>query len=239
MTDILSSTSWTPPYSTSWTPPSASTASRLPPVRSRGSSRGTVLNFKANRTLWYESSLERKTIYVSLTRPDVVNMWDQPPQVTYVDAEGNTRHHTFDFLVQMASGTRIAVAVKPSERAEHVTDILERIASQGAVTYADRVTLITERDLPKWRVWNAQFLHSAMCERADADDNVVREILADVIGDVKIGDIINRTDLGGRGLRAVARLLGAGELRLTLPGRINRRALVTKVSLHAETREAR
>jgi hypothetical protein len=163
-----------------------------------------------------------------LTRPDVLNIWDQPAAVTFVGADGKPHDHTFDFLVLLKDGTRVAVAVKPAGKAEPLVDTIERIAKQSAVTFAERITLITERDLPTWLVWNAEFIHSAMRERSVEDDAVVRDILADVVGSVKIGDVVRLSALGGRAVRAIARLLGTGELALLKPGRIRPQSLVTK-----------
>lgn len=226
--------------SQSFTPPSASTASRLPPLRSRGSSRGTICNIKTNRTICYESAVERRAAYVFMARSDVADIWDQPPPVTFVGADGKPHHHTFDFLVLMRDGSRTAVAVKPYEKADRISDTLERIAKQGAAAHmADRITLVTERDLPIWKVWNAEFIHSAMRERADGDDTLLREILTKIAGSVTIRDIVRLSGLSGRGFRAVARLLANGELILVHPGRIKPQSLVTKASSGAQAKGGR
>ena len=62
---------------------------------------------------YYESKREQEGLYLLLARPDVVDIWDQPPPVFYHDANGRKRSHTFDFLITLSSGKRIAIAVKP------------------------------------------------------------------------------------------------------------------------------
>jgi len=45
--------------------------------------------------------------------------------------------------------------------------------------------------------------------------------VADLVGAVKIGDLIAHTGLAGRGFRSIARLIGADELALQTPMRID------------------
>ena len=74
---------------------------------------------------------------------------------------GETRRHTFDFLVTMIDGTKIAIEVKPLSKVEkyHWRERLRRIAEQDE-GFADRYVLVTEANLPPDAVYNAALLHA-------------------------------------------------------------------------------
>ena len=103
-----------------WRPPLRSTGSRSFPARSKSSARGFLLALLPAEERWrqlsYESNLERQTALLLLARPDIWNLWDQPPKVSYTDARGRTAHHTFDYLAELRDGSICAIAVKPEAR---------------------------------------------------------------------------------------------------------------------------
>ena len=211
-------------------PAQAPRASRLPPARSRGSSRGAVVHPKSRTCIVYESSWECKLIYRLLARTDVVDVWDQPPKVTFKDFDGKKRDHTFDFLVTFEDGFRIAVAFKPFARVEKIGFLatLKLIASQLSPSFADAVRLVSESDLPKVAVANYQLLHLV---REDCDpeaDKAVADLLDDGEGPWRIADLVERSGREGAGFNAIARLIGKGALDLTADVAIDYRASVRR-----------
>lgn len=202
----------------SWTPPLPTRATRLPPLRSRGSCRGALTDTRRNRTLVYESRLKRNVALMLIARRDVVDIHDQPPAVLYVDVEGKPRQHTFDFLAVLADGRKIAIAVKPAEKVEHsrFDEKLALIAAQTPKSFADAAALWTDAHMSRSAVANAELLHSASRDIGldDQADEAVRDIVRNSTGRWKIADIVSRSGLAGRAFRAVIRLIFLGELTL-------------------------
>ena len=63
--------------------------------------------FIDGRKVWYESVLERCCAMLGRLRPDVAEVAEQPPAVTYVDDAGRERQHIFDFsFTQSAKSIR-------------------------------------------------------------------------------------------------------------------------------------
>jgi len=136
-------------------PPLPSRATRNVLKPSRNSSRGfLLLTFPSDdwpRVYTYESILEKCFLILMWLRADVQLIQDQPPLICYVDDNGKTRNHIFDFLVVRTSGERVAVAIKPQRRVEKLNfeRELELIADAMPKTFADRVLLVTDKDLDK------------------------------------------------------------------------------------------
>ena len=211
-----------------WRPP-APHAGRPISARSRGAGRGTLVGGAIPRELPCESALEVDALTVLLARPDVVDVDTQPPPVEYVDKDGKVRKKTFNSCVRFSDGRRILFEVKPEERAER-HGWREQIASFAAQDRgtADGYGLITDRCLPPHVVHNARLVRSAQRCADPALDAVVREIIAEIDGDATIDEIVARSARGGDAFRAVARLVGAGEITLTKPGRIDYGARVKR-----------
>ncbi len=157
-----------------------------------------------------------------LARNDVADVVEQPPAVWFVDADGRNRRHTFDFLVTMKDGTKIAIEVKPLAKVEkyHWRERLRRIAEQ-VEGFADRYMLVTEANLPPDAVYNAALLHAVRRDVQPEHDEQIRRLTADLHGSVTVADLVARSGLAGDGFRAIARLIGAGELIVAGRGRID------------------
>jgi hypothetical protein len=162
-------------------------------------------------------------------RPDVVDLVEQTPAVIYVDSDGRTRKHTFDFLATMVDGSKIAIEVKPAAKVEKYgwRERLRRIADQmdGLA-----VVLVTEANLLRDAVHNATLLHFARRDANAEHDEQIRQTARDLHGAVTIAELLTRSGLHGNGFRAVVRLLGAGELTAHGPGRISPSTLVSRVT---------
>lgn len=209
-----------------WQPPQRSTGTRSFAARSRSSSRGFLLaHLPAEdqpRQIIYESHLERRVALMLLARPDLRNLWDQPPRVGYTDRQGRTAHHVFDYLAEFNSGRRVAIAVKPQARADRISfrETLAWIRTALPPRFADEVVMVTEKMLSAAAVHNAELLHMfRACPDPDAD-GMVATLLAAQRQPIRISDLVAATGMGGRAFRASVRAIHAGLARVELEDRI-------------------
>ncbi|ATQ57211.1 TnsA endonuclease N-terminal domain-containing protein [Paracoccus yeei] len=142
-------------------PPGPSLASRGGVVGKHHFTGEFVADFSGARVVYFESHLEMQVLEVLRARPDVADVAEQPPRVTWRDGSGVVRHHTFDFLVTLRSGERVAVAVKPAARviSSGVRVALAEIAAQIDPAFAARILLVTDRDIDPVEVRNATLLN--------------------------------------------------------------------------------
>ncbi|MEP3342954.1 MAG: hypothetical protein ABJO09_11665 [Hyphomicrobiales bacterium] len=198
-----------------FTPPQESRASRKMPKRSRASCRGlAAIN---GRKYVFESMAEFRTLALSILRPDIEDVWDQPPAVTYLNARGQIKSHTFDFMLKTRAGEQIAVAVKSYARAvsSNFREELELIGQQLPEGYADEIVLITERDLSKTAATSAtRCLHSTRLTDPEAD-NAISSVVSSSAFPTTIERLVEASGLFGRGYRALLRAIADGRLVVT------------------------
>lgn len=195
--------------------PRASRASRKISIGDKGSVSGVLI---ANDTkVWFESQLEYWILLALLARWDVVDVWEQPTPVEYVDDDGVKCTHTFDFLVTLRDGRRIAVAVKPAAKVEStgIKRIVDLIAEQMSPAFAGYVTLVTDKSLTIDDRINAQLIHAVSDDNEPEDDAVVARLVKKLRGETTVGKLVAASGLDGYGFRAVVRSIGAGHLMLT------------------------
>ncbi|SEO36830.1 TnsA endonuclease N terminal [Paracoccus alcaliphilus] len=161
-------------------------------------------------------------LYLLLARPDVVEVWDQPPPVCYQDTTGRKRSHTFDFLIAVTSGKRIAIAVKPDAIAERqgFRETLQRIRAATPLSFADKVVLITERSYCPSAARNAQKLHDFRRTPDPEADGSIETLVRGLSGPTTIAELVEASGLGGRAFRAAFKAIYAGVLRAIEPGDI-------------------
>ncbi|MFC7053091.1 Tn7 transposase TnsA N-terminal domain-containing protein [Hansschlegelia quercus] len=196
--------------------PLPSRASRFPALKSKGSSRGEIYCASSGRIIVYESALERRAAVICLASPDVVDIWDQPPPVIYtIGAGGIERRHTFDFRLVLKNSCRIAVAVKPYERAIATCFFhhMRLIARQLDRSFADKVVVLTERELDPIAVQHAELVLIARRSHDPEADAAIQHVAASLIGAVSVNQLVDRTGLQGRGFYAIARAIGIGMLQ--------------------------
>ena len=212
-----------------WIPPSKSRASRLPAARSRSSCRGYIVNPRTNRELVYESSLEADLLYILLVHRDVDDIHDQPPAVSYVDAEGKRRKHTFDFRVHLHDGRKIAIAVKPERRVRSsgIERTLELIRQQ-VTDFADQYQLRTERSITVDRSYNAKLTFRARKMRDTTADEKILRMINKCQGARTIRALLEHASLNSHDFNAVVNLIGDGVLKHVSSGRITRDSFVRK-----------
>jgi hypothetical protein len=204
-----------------WCPPGYSVTTRYVHSKSRGACRPSVVGGASPREIMCESGLEKKAAHYLLTHPQVVDLREQPPAVSWTDAAGVKHTHTFDFLATLKDGSKLAVAVKPSAVAirKRFPEILAMIAAQMPRGFASGVLLLTDADLPRDVVHNAVLLHHARRAPDLALDAAVLT-LAKKSAVTTIGALVRDSGRGGSAFRAVTRMIANGIITVIGPSRI-------------------
>lgn len=203
----------------SFSRPLRSRATRKPAARSKVSSRGHVIGLTiadpVQRMRYYESKREQDGLFLLHARADVVDIWDQPPAVPYHDANGKTRTHTFDFLVTLRDGRRIAIAIKPAAIVEQRSfrNTLRLIRAATPLSFATEVVLITEQSYCPSAARNAQKLHDFRRTADREADQAIAALIRGLSGPTTLAELAQKSGLGGRAFRAAFRAIYAGMLR--------------------------
>ncbi|PPQ39558.1 hypothetical protein [Rhodoblastus acidophilus] len=213
--------------------PAPSSASRLPPKPSENQRFSGRVRFVAGldpHVVHCESILEWKAALVLLAMPDALDIFEQPPAVEYVDQHGEIHHHTFDFMLHLRDGTRLAIMVKPAEIAARkgIYDLVKLIALQVSMDFADGVLLITDEDCDRDTVHDAVLIDDMRRHDDPEADAAVRGIVADLVGEPTIQCLVDATGLGPRAFGAVVRLIGDGVLQVMNSRRIRHGARVRR-----------
>lgn len=196
-----------------------SRATRRPPARSRASCRGTISarlhGQPHSRKLIFESHLELQVLHLLLARPDVVDIWDQPPSICYIDGEGRAKDHFFDFLITLQSDERFALAVKPAAIVERraFRPELQRIREATPFDFADEVLLVTDRSFTSAEARNAERLHEFRRHPDPEADAAILDVLQSLTSERTIAECVEASRLEGRGFRAAFRALYSGAAR--------------------------
>ena len=139
--------------------------------------------------------------------------------------------HTFDFRFTRSDGARWLIAVKPSALVAKtgVDRIVELVAEQLPPSEADFVTLFTEKMLSEVDLFNAQAVNLATRDPwPEEDDALLAKVVAKLKGEVAIGDLVEKSGLGGYGYDAVLRAVAAGKLCLVEYQKLEFDALVPR-----------
>lgn len=218
-----------------WPALKPSLATRLPRRPARRAGRSTLVG-PDRRQRYAESFLEAKAFTVTLARPEVRDLREQPAPITYLDSGGRTRKHTFDAIVDFHDGTRLALVVKPEALvARQRTDqLVTLLAAELPAEVADGVVLMTERDVGPDALHDAKLLNTARLHPRPDHDAVLRAHLGQRSGSATVADLCRDSGLGGDGFRAVARLIFDGTLTKLSPGRIMPDAVVALAGSRGE-----
>lgn len=210
-----------------WTPPKPSQGMRVVPMRSRGSSHGHIVLDEC--WLDFESRLERNVFLAFLARPDTAHLVEQTPRLVYRDDDGEYREHTFDLQITKTDGLKCAVFVKPSKlvRPEH-RRMLNLLAEQTSPRVIQKILIITEEKLTRADLHNAELIQEVSRFPDASDDAAIFDLIGQMTGTAKIGDLVEASGLNGYGFRALVRALAAGEVRLTRPCMITNTAWIER-----------
>jgi hypothetical protein len=211
--------------------PQQSRATRKFSYKSRERCSGSlVIDINGKKfTLHFESKLELMVIMMLLGRGDVVDVWEQPPHVTYLKADGSIGKHTYDFRVVLDDGSVVAVAVKPAEKAARAAfqaDIA-RVAQATPKSFANDVVVMSEADFTHAQVVNATRYFEFSKDTDIEADLAVQGVVADLSGVTSIDGIVRRTKLAGRAYRAVVRAIFAKTLMPAADGIISPKTIVS------------
>ena len=215
-----------PPF----TAPLKSRATRKIPLRSTASCRGSIVT-RLNGvmiTLHFESLLELMVILLLTTRGDVVEIWDQPPAITYYTPDGKQKTHNYDLLASLNDGRKIAIAVKYEERASEAAfqADMSRIAQATPKKFADDVVVMSEADFTRAQAINAARYFEFNKHPDAAADIAVKAVISEQHGAVSMKSIVEQTELGNRAYRATVKAVFANILKLQQPGVITPRSIV-------------
>ncbi|MDX3924698.1 MAG: hypothetical protein QHC90_02650 [Shinella sp.] len=187
-----------------WRPTEEATPSRWYPARTKGHSRGTMVNGKTRKAITYSSTYERNLAYMMCASKHIVLVEDQPSAVP-VQQEDGTSHHTFDYRARLANGTVIVVGVRPTyllekDGLEYTIGTVDRKLPHG---FADGATIITEREATDARCWNAMSILRALKHSVAADNDRLREYASRFHGTVHIRDLLAGWEIPSYGRNAV------------------------------------
>ncbi|MHA4734082.1 MULTISPECIES: hypothetical protein [Ensifer] len=208
-----------------WVPTKKSTGTRKPAERTKGHSRGYIVDPASKRAIGFESTHEMRCAMMLLANKDVVHLEDQPPAVHYRDAKRVHRKHTFDYRATFADGRRVAIAVKPSHLLESsgIRDVIKRIKPK-LHGFADQALILTERNLTIARGDNAEHIVHARRYRNEADCEELQAFLEGVPGIFRIYEVVNRFPDFAAAMNAMWCLIYDGFLKLAYPDRTLRDA---------------
>ena len=190
-------------------PPLPSRAMRRIAKRSKYSSRGGIVvqlpGWARPRVVFFESKLEQRVLFLLLARGDLIDLWEQPPAITYWDEEGRRRTHFFDFLIRLSSGRRVAIAVKPAKRASRIGFVRDLQCIRKAMTkdFADDLVLITDQDFTKAEALNAERYHEFSRSRNEVAFERLRDAIRSMSFPTSVGALAKSLDAGDQSFRTV------------------------------------
>ena len=216
--------------------PTGSVRLPLPPLGDRSIKMGVKQHFTGSfihgedegREIEFESHTEFMVGLVMLARPEVVNLENQV-LFRWIDEEDQPHRHFFDYRVTLSDGGRIALVVKKGPKAfdPEFRVWLRRLARRAVPGFADRLTLITRRDLDPVEIHNAQLIHAVRLPDPEPDA-AVRQAVASITGAARISDIVAAACCKGSGFRSVVRMIRSHELQLVAHERISPETLVRR-----------
>jgi hypothetical protein len=189
-----------------------------------------VVDHARNREFVYESKPERGFIYISLASPLVSDYLDQPPPVTFRWPDGRIGEHTFDALLTLGDGTRVAVDVKPKGKVvrSRILEVQRLIEEQIGKAFADVYLLRTEDHIHPDDVHDAQLLLRARRLACAASDAVVAKLVSGLHGWCRLRDIVLASGIGGDAFNAAVRLIGDGALEVRDQTRVSYECFVRR-----------
>ena len=168
-----------------------------------------------------ESLTEKRIALVLLARRDVAELENQVP-FAWLEKDGSGHTHFFDFRATLTGGSRVAIMVKYGKKLEQddFRALITRISSQVPPNFADRVTIMTEKDVDPVELYNATLVNSVRGDDPDSDA-MMRDVIGSMTGSGRVGDLVDHTGLGARGFRSIVRLIGSHQIELQQRTRIS------------------
>ncbi|MCF2872893.1 hypothetical protein L0664_17640 [Octadecabacter sp. G9-8] len=189
--------------------PLPSRATRRIAKRSKSSSRGGIVvhlpGWARPRIVYFESKLEQRVLFLLLARGDVIDLWEQPPSITFWDEGGRRRTHFCDFLIRLSSGRRVAIAIKPAKLASRISFVRDLQCIRAAMTedFADDLVLITDQDFTKAEALNAERFHEFSRSRNEMAFERLRDVIRSISFPTSVGALAKSLDAGDQSFRTV------------------------------------
>jgi hypothetical protein len=177
-----------------------------------------------------ESLLEYFPLALKLVDKNVRQVQEQYGPIHYRKEDGSWGTHFFDLFVIKKSGKTEALNIKPPSRlvsGRFLTEI-RQICSTMPKGTADEVRLVTEKSFSRTDATNAAtYLRFALCPDLEADALIDDAVLT-LAGELTISDLIQISQTGPRGFRAVFRAIYEERLTLVSKGHINLHSIVRR-----------
>lgn len=159
---------------------------------------------------------------------DVIDLWEQPPFVTYRDLSDHRKYHFFDFLVQFEDGQRVAIAVKPEKEVKRMRFMSELRCIREAISkdFADQVRLITNADFTPAEALNAERYLDFRRHKDPRWISALEAALKTAVLPVTIKQLADNLGLERDGFRAVVVGIYEGLLEADRTAPINAETLV-------------
>ena len=197
---------------------------RSPAFGTKGSKTGGLVDPATFIAVWTESSIEKKAVKAFLADRKVRSVKEQALRIPYLADNGTTLHHFVDLLVTLYDGTRIGFVVKPESTAvrDNLRGFVQRLAKVTPVQRANRLQLLTDRQLPEWGNLNADLLIKVRFDRRTYVDDDLRHLAPTLTSPIRIGELADHLGGGSIAFRPIVRALYYGTLDYLGVGRIDK-----------------
>lgn len=212
-----------------WAPPAPSRARRPIPRSSQGHFVGQLVFGEGDgQCLGFESLLEYRFAICAIYRPDVIDVEEQIAPVAILPPGATEAVDRYlDFRVTFRSGRRFGISVKPSKIARKPTFQYEvrQIAAAAIPRLADKLAVVTEHNICRIELDNAELMHAARFAEPEID-RAIAHFAARMRGPTSVAAITDALDLRGDGLFAVCRGLSRQLLGFNRKERITGQTMV-------------
>lgn len=181
------------------------------------------------RCVVFESKTELDSLLMMIYAPGVVDVEEQIAPVRYLGADGKEHVHHFDFRVTLIGGKRTAAAVKNPRVANtaRFRDQMHRVAAAAIPTAAEKVVVISDRNLDPARLERVSLFHACRFPQPEIDERLARHVDG-MVEDAVLRDLLNDAGLGDVGFHAAVRLIRHNVLTVPEDVRITLSCVVSK-----------
>ncbi len=188
-----------------WQPTLEATPSRWYPARTKGHSRGTIVNPRTRKAVTHSSTHEMNLAYMLCASRQISHVEDQPSAIPIIQEDG-TEKHTIDYRTTMAgTGTRVVVAVRPTRLLDKdgLPYTVDSINTHSLDGFADEAIIFTEREITDARGWNGRSVLRAITQPCVDDNDRLRDHAARFQGTVALRDLMSIFDSEAHAWNAV------------------------------------
>lgn len=199
-----------------------SAALRTPAFGGKSGQSGAIIDPRTNRIILTESAIEKRLVKTLLADRKVKSVREQAAVIPYIDALGHARNHTIDFIADLEDGEVVGLLAKDEHAASkhNLRGFAEHLAGQTSRSVANRLRVVTSRDMPEWHVQNVSLLVSVQRDRRTHVDDQLRLLAPQLSAPIKIGDLSTMLGGGQVAFRPIARALLYGTLTYLGLGKI-------------------